>query len=512
MRVNLPITHQNFEYDPSMMLVSTTDPKGRITYANPAFIAVSGYEKDELIGKAHNLVRHPDMPPEAYADMWETIQAGKPWTAIVKNRRKSGDHYWVAANVTPIQENGEITGYMSVRIKPTSDQVEAAEKLYQDFREGRANHLAFRNGHVVYKGIRGRIHGLLHLSVRAQLYVAVLAVPVLAAIALAALPAQPWMALGVAFIAAATIASFLSHKIAAPIESALNDANRIAGCDLSKRAEISRRDQIGELQQALMQTAINMMALVYDVKQQVISIRVASGEIATGNGDLASRTEQTASNLQQTSAAMEQLTATVAQNADAAGTANTLAANASEIATQGGQIIGDVVTTMGTISTSSHKIADIIGLIDGIAFQTNILALNAAVEAARAGTHGRGFAVVASEVRSLAQRSAEAAREIKGLIDASANSVDSGALQVGSAGKTMQEIVQSVQSVTSIIAQITTATHEQKIGISEVNDAVGKLDEMTQQNAALVEQSAAAAESLKEQADRLSEAISVFKV
>jgi aerotaxis receptor len=512
MRVNLPITQQNFDYDASMMLVSTTDPKGRITYANPAFIAVSGYEKEELIGKAHNLVRHPDMPPEAYADMWETIQTGKPWTAIVKNRRKNGDHYWVAANVTPIQEDGAITGYMSVRIKPTPSQIEAADALYSDFREGRANHLEFRRGHIVRRGVRGKLEALTRLSLRKQFVAASIAVPISAALTLFFAPMLPWFAIGVAFCTSVAASFYLSRSVAQPIDMALAEANRIAGCDLSKRAEIGRQDELGQLQQALMQTAVNMMALVYDVKQQVISIRIASGEIATGNGDLASRTEQTASNLQQTSAAMEQLTATVAQNADAAGTANNLAASASNIATQGGKIIGDVVTTMDSISTSSHKIADIIGLIDGIAFQTNILALNAAVEAARAGSHGRGFAVVASEVRSLAQRSAEAAREIKNLIDASANSVDSGAVQVGSAGKTMQEIVASVQNVTSIIAQITTATHEQKIGITEVNEAVSKLDEMTQQNAALVEQSAAAAESLKEQADRLSEAISVFKV
>jgi aerotaxis receptor len=512
MRVNLPITQQQYDYDPAMMLVSTTDPKGRITYANPAFIAVSGFTKEELIGKAHNMVRHPDMPSEAYADMWATIQSGKPWTALVKNRRKNGDHYWVSANVTPIQENGVVTGYMSVRVKPNPENVKAASRLYQDFREGRAQHLAFRQGHVVRKGLLGRVDALKRLSLRAQIYVAMAFVVAAGAAALLALPALPLLSVATSFVAAWLAGLVLNVKISAPIGRALLDANRIAGCDLSSRAEVTRQDEIGQLQQALTQTTVNMMALVYDVKQQVSSIRTASSEIAIGNGDLASRTEQTASNLEQTSAAMEQLTATVAQNADAAGSANQLAASASAVASRGGKMIEDVVVTMDTISKSSHKIADIISLIDGIAFQTNILALNAAVEAARAGEQGRGFAVVASEVRSLAKRSADAAKEIKQLIDASATSVDSGAAQVGSAGKTMHEIVKSVQDVNTIIAQITTATHEQSVGITEVNDAVSQLDEMTQQNAALVEQSAAAAESLKEQADRLTEAIAVFKV
>lgn len=512
MRVNSPVTQRNYDYDPSMMLVSTTDAKGRITYVNPAFIAVSGFDKDELIGKAHNIVRHPDMPVEAYADMWQTIQAGLPWTAMVKNRRKNGDHYWVRANVTPIFYGREITGYMSVRVKPTTADIEGAEKLYADFREGRAGHLAFSRSFIVRVGLGGRLQAMQRLSLSQQIFAALGAVVMATALATFLAPAMPWVAVATSLLVAITMGAFLNRKIVRPIAEALGTANRIAACDLSQRDVVARQDEIGQLQQALTQTAVNMMAVVYDVKQQISNIRVASNEIAIGNGDLASRTEQTASNLEQTSAAMEQLTATVAQNADAAGAANSLAAAASDVAGRGGQLIGDVVSTMANISKSSHQIADIISLIDGIAFQTNILALNAAVEAARAGTHGRGFAVVASEVRSLAQRSADAAREIKGLIDASVTSVESGAAQVGNAGRTMQDIVASVSNVNDIINQIATATHQQSVGIAEVNTAVGNLDQMTQQNAALVEQSAAAAESLRDQADRLSEAVSVFKV
>jgi methyl-accepting chemotaxis protein len=253
-------------------------------------------------------------------------------------------------------------------------------------------------------------------------------------------------------------------------------------------------------------------AAVTQVRQSADSINTASAEIASGNLDLSARTEQTAGSLQQTASSMEQLTGTVRQTADSARTANQLAASASAVAQRGGSVVSQVVSTMDEINTSSKKIADIIGTIDGIAFQTNILALNAAVEAARAGEQGRGFAVVASEVRSLAQRSAEAAREIKGLIGTSVDKVESGSRLVAEAGQTMSEIVASVQRVTDIIAEISAAAAEQSTGIAQVNGAVAQLDTMTQQNAALVEESTAAAESLREQARQLTEALSAFRL
>jgi methyl-accepting chemotaxis protein len=255
-----------------------------------------------------------------------------------------------------------------------------------------------------------------------------------------------------------------------------------------------------------------LRGLVGQIRQSADSIQVASAEVASGNADLSVRTEQAASNLQQTASSMEQLTGTVRQSADSASTANQLASSAATVAQRGGQVVSQVVSTMDEINTSSKKIVDIIGTIDGIAFQTNILALNAAVEAARAGEQGRGFAVVASEVRSLAQRSAEAAKEIKALIGASVDKVASGSKLVQDAGSTMTEIVASVQRVTDIIGEITAAAAEQSAGIGQVNTAVTQHDQMTQQNAALVEESAAAAESLKDQAQRLAGVVGTFRL
>ena len=321
------------------------------------------------------------------------------------------------------------------------------------------------------------------------------------------------LVMGLIVLGLAIATFYLVRSISTPLRELVGLASRIGRGDLSQRVEAATRaDEIGDLQRALgaMRQALNRV--VGEVRHSADSIQTASREIATGNTDLSQRTEQTASNLQQAASSMSQLTGTVRQSADAASTANQLAHSAAQVAQRGGTVVGQVVATMDEINSSSKKIADIIGVIDGIAFQTNILALNAAVEAARAGEQGRGFAVVASEVRSLAQRSAEAAREIKGLIGSSVDKVETGARLVQDAGSTMDEIVASVKRVTDIIAEISASTVEQSQGLGTVNASVGQLDQMTQQNAALVEESAAAAESLSEQALKLAELVSSFKL
>jgi methyl-accepting chemotaxis protein len=314
----------------------------------------------------------------------------------------------------------------------------------------------------------------------------------------------------VALISLGTV--WLVHSIRDPLDQANELAARIAKGDLSTGITTAREDEFGMLLRSLATMNESLGHMVAEVRMSTDSIATASAEIAQGNNDLAHRTEETSSNLQATASSMDALTATVQHSTDNSRQASALAASASSVAQRGGSVVTQVVATMQEIDASSKKIADIIGVIDGIAFQTNILALNAAVEAARAGEQGRGFAVVASEVRSLAQRSAEAAKEIKGLIDTSVGKVESGTRLVTDAGATMEEIVQSVRRVADVISEITAAATEQSSGIAGVNQAIGNLDQMTQQNAALVEQSAAAAESLREQADRMKDAVSVFRV
>ncbi|MDD2882404.1 MAG: methyl-accepting chemotaxis protein [Rhodoferax sp.] len=306
-------------------------------------------------------------------------------------------------------------------------------------------------------------------------------------------------------------AAWLIRSIRQPLMAANDLAARIAKGDLSMQIDTNRGDEFGDLMKSLSSMNASLGHMVNQVRNSTDSIANASNEIAVGNNDLAQRTEQTSSNLQSTASSMDHLTQTVQLSADNARQASTLAATASTVAERGGAVVRQVVTTMEEINVSSRKIADIIGVIDSIAFQTNILALNAAVEAARAGEQGRGFAVVASEVRSLAQRSAEAAKEIKTLINTSVDKVASGTQLVSDAGVTMNDIVQSVRKVVDVIGEITAASGEQSDGISEINGAIGNLDQMTQQNAALVEQSAAAAESLRDQADQLARAVAVFK-
>jgi methyl-accepting chemotaxis protein len=316
----------------------------------------------------------------------------------------------------------------------------------------------------------------------------------------------------VCLVIGGALAVLISRSIIGPLVSAKGFAERMAGGDLSRAPEVSGSDESAEMMQALAAMQKSLSEIVGQVRESAESIQVASSEVASGNMDLSHRTEQTASNLQQASSSMTQLTGTVSQSADSAMTAKQLAGAAAETAGRGGEVVSRVVSTMGEINAASRKISDIIGTIDGIAFQTNILALNAAVEAARAGEQGRGFAVVAGEVRSLAQRSAEAAREIKALIGASVERVEAGTSLVNDAGTTMTDIVGSVQRVTDIIGEISAAAVEQSTGLRQVNGTVTELDQMTQQNAALVEESAAAAQSLKEQAVRLAGLVSSFKL
>ncbi|MFM7506676.1 MAG: methyl-accepting chemotaxis protein [Rubrivivax sp.] len=317
---------------------------------------------------------------------------------------------------------------------------------------------------------------------------------------------------GVAVVAAALLGAAITRSVTRPLAATRAAAERMTGGDMSSPVLADGRDEVAELQQALSRMQQALGTMVGEVRVSTESMAAASAQIASGNQDLSSRTEQTAGNLQQAASSLQQLTGTVGQTADSARTANQMAAAARTAARHGGEVVSQVVSTMNEIQAASRRIADIIGTIDGIAFQTNILALNAAVEAARAGEQGRGFAVVAGEVRTLAQRSAEAAREIKGLIGASVEKVDNGTRLVNEAGGAMSQIVAGVQRVTDVIGEISAAATEQSSGLRQVNEAVARLDQMTHQNAALVEQGAAAAQSMAEQSRRLTQALGHFRV
>ncbi|MBE7528049.1 PAS domain-containing protein [Betaproteobacteria bacterium PRO4] len=718
MRVNMPVTNVEHEMKDGEFLVSMTTPKGVITYINEPFIRMSGFTGQELIGQAHNIIRHPDMPQEAFKDFWDTIKQGRPWSGMVKNRSKDGSYYWVYANATPIKEHGKITGHMSVRSKPSREQIQEAETLYRQMRDGTAR-VRIVAGDVVADSLLGSLREKLHhLGLKTRI-AGLGAVPLFTMAGSAGLLWLDQLELALAGMGAgvcltAGLGALLYRSIRQPVDTLVHHLEKMAQGDYTSQITVDRHDEIGRLTEALKSMQIRagidftetkrmnvenlrvrnaldiatsavmiadnsgmiifMNRAVREIlanpvdeakicdslqgqlktlagQQQIDNVRVgertyslilmpvtsesgeragsvvewrdrtqeltvekeimeivragvagdfskrlvlagkegflkqlaeginrlmestsqglgelvtmlealaqgnltmhitrdyhgmlgklkedsnstvdqlagivrqikdaaglittASKEIADGNVDLSQRTEQQASNLEKTAASMEELTSTVKQNADNARQANQLAASASNVAVKGGEIVGDVVQTMSAINESSKKVVDIISVIDGIAFQTNILALNAAVEAARAGEQGRGFAVVATEVRTLAQRSAAAAKEIKELIGNSVMKVEDGTQLVDQAGRTMEEIVQSVKRVTDIMGEISAASHEQSIGIEQVNQAITQMDEITQQNAALVEEAAAASESMREQADQLSRAVAVFKL
>lgn len=527
MRKNFPVSDIETHVRPDQYLISKTDLKGRITYANPAFIEISGFSREELIGKAHNIVRHPDMPAAGFQDLWDTLKAKKPWLGLVKNRRKDGGFYWVQALVSPIYENNAVVGYASVRVRPNAEQIAQAQTFYEHINQGIATGYSLKAGRIAPTGWRRTLELLatpFNRSLRSSMFRQSLLVIVLLAISsyfalTGSLTGSQPLVFGLAI--AAGLGMYMgygwriSQRVVAPLEKASLIAQQIATGNLLLQItdeNLSKSSETSQLYFCLELMRKSLTGIALDTHRGISSSLKTADVLHSNNQLLSERTAHQADSLQQTAASMEELTITVRQNADNAIRASQLADNSMQIAKRGGLVVSELATTMQGIHASSRQITEIVSLIEGIAFQTNILALNAAVESARAGEAGRGFAVVAGEVRNLAQRSSQAAGEITHLINESVQRMLEGVQKAEQAGLTMGEVEESAHQVNAIINEISYASKEQALGLQQINEAVSNMDELTRKNNHLVENLGETVHHLSNEALELEQAIGVLNM
>ncbi|MGV6859653.1 MAG: methyl-accepting chemotaxis protein [bacterium] len=478
MKINEPVTQIEEPLDDDALLISRTDLKGIITFCNEEFIAASGFSAKELEGKSHNIVRHPDMPPAAFEDLWNTIKQGSHWDGLVKNRCKNGNHYWVSAHVTPMVENGQITGYVSVRTKPTQQEIRQASELYASIHRGETSFPS------TLRSKRFSLRDM--LARRSTLY-----------------------SLG-GLLTAVELSMLL------PLPSSLHTLFTVAGPTLTVLACLSfilfEKSEARHAQTIQRELSQKITYILTQTGKASVKLRNGVAELEQRNRALQARNEAQTSNIVETQAAIKSLAQQVMASARSAEEAAAVATASRDTAIKGSEIMHKTIGAMQAISTSSQNIADIVGLIDEIAFQTNLLALNASVEAAHAGDSGRGFAVVATEVRALSQRTTSAAQEIKQLIDTSAKEVESGRQLVEESDARLSEIVEAATSVNDLVTRIADQSQQQDLSINEVNIAMGDMEGMAHENAQFVEHTTSASEFLARQSHGLDELLGFFKV
>ncbi|MYN11671.1 PAS domain-containing protein [Pusillimonas sp. TS35] len=524
MRKNLPVTGIETRLDPDDFLISKTDTRGVIIYANEAFIKLSGFARDELMGSPHNIIRHPDIPPLAFQDLWQTLKAGKPWRGMIKNRRKDGGHYWVLSNVVPVRRKGVVEGYASLRVRPTQEQVRQAQALYSSINQGQLRGHTLREGRLVPTGWRRMISIFakpFRPTLRAGLFrSAVLAMGALGTAvgyaALGGVPAsqQAWVfgAIGIAAAGALYQGWRAANHVLAPLANAAEIARQVSAGNLDipvDAAGVGDRD-VAELYFYLDVMRKSLLSITSEVRAGTESASGTTETLHANNSQLSLRTGRQANAIQDTSTHIDQLSDAVSRNAYDARKANQEAAQSMNIARHGGDVVKGVIEAVQGIQAGTAQIGDIVTLIESIAFQTNILALNAAVEAARAGEAGRGFAIVAGEVRNLAQKTAAAANDIKPLIQSSIARVQQGADQASRAGAAMDDVVQSVQHVSGLISGISAASLEQAENMEKLRSALRALETDTQQNTTLAGVLSATIDALRHSAEHLNLATGIF--
>lgn len=514
MRYNQPVTQQERRLTRNESnLLTVTDPKGQILYANDAFVQVSGYAIEELLGQPHNMIRHPDMPEEAFRDMWATIQRGQSWFGTVKNRCKNGDYYWVRAGVTPIHEAGQITGYLSVRQAATPEQVAAASALYAKMREYPKRYV-LQGGAVVDRSFARRVSRLFNPSYTQRFFGIKFAYSAILTILFLS-PLPRYLSLVIISLLAVAVAAmewaFTRRQVALIAEPAA----QIASGDLLAQVKDLPRipgDPYFAVRDNLLQAQINLRVIIGESSREVALLRGSISETGTGSASLRKRAEAISDELQSVAAAMDEISGTAKSNADSVDAGADAAHKADALSVQGVDAVVSVQALVQEIAQDSRKIQEIVQLIEGIAFQTNLLALNAAVEAARAGEQGRGFSVVAGEVRNLAQRSSAAALEIEQLITSSVDRVRRGQAQAEQAVDKVQALKGLVLTVRQLFENVATASKEQQIGVEQIADSVQSVEHLSQQNLGLAESMSGNVEDMYENIRRFAQFNRLFKV